>query len=437
MGATDDRPRILFLCTGNSCRSQMAEGWARHLRPGRLEPFSAGTDPGTLDARAVRAMAEAGVDIAGQRAKHVDELAGIRFDWVVTVCGHADEHCPVFPGATRVVHQGFDDPPRLAEGAADEEAALAHYRRVRDEIGRFVASLPAALAELPRGGRSAGGEDPGPQEILDTVREGYARIAAGEAGSCCGPAACCGAGASEGPSAVARALGYDPRELADLPEGADMGLSCGNPVAVAALREGETLLDLGSGGGLDVFVAGPRLGASGRAIGVDMTPEMLRKARAGVASYRARTGLDNVEFRLGEIEHLPVADASVDVVVSNCVLNLSPDKAQAWREIARVLRPGGRVAVSDMALRRPLPDALRQGAEALVGCIAGAITVAETARLVAAAGLGDVELIEQDAHLDAMVAGNDPLQRELAAALPAGARLGDYVTSLEVRAVKP
>jgi len=139
------RRRILFLCTGNACRSQMAEGWARHLRPDTLEPHSAGIDPHGLDSRAIRVMAEAGVDISGQRSKHVDELAGTGFDWVITLCDSAAETCPVFPGGGRRLHRGFEDPPALARGAASEEQALAAYRRVRDAIRGFVESLPEAL----------------------------------------------------------------------------------------------------------------------------------------------------------------------------------------------------------------------------------------------------------------------------------------------------
>ena len=140
------KPRVLFLCTGNSCRSQMAEGFARALRGGSIEPRSAGLEARGLDPRAVRVMREAGVDIAAQRSKTVDEVLGERFDWVVTVCGHAHETCPVFPGGARVLHRGFDDPPRLAGGARSEEEALAHYRRVRDEIRAFIESLPEGLA---------------------------------------------------------------------------------------------------------------------------------------------------------------------------------------------------------------------------------------------------------------------------------------------------
>ncbi len=206
------------------------------------------------------------------------------------------------------------------------------------------------------------------EAVRNAVRDGYAKIAKADS-SCCSGVSCCGSNPQDS-AELAKYVGYSAEELSALPEGANMGLSCGNPTALAALKPGEVVLDLGSGGGFDVFIAGRKVGATGRAIGVDMTPEMLGKARKNIAAYRERSGLDNVEFRLGEIEHLPVADASVDVVISNCVINLSPDKPQVWREIARVLKPGGRVAVSDLALLRPLPDAVRGMVEALVGCIA-------------------------------------------------------------------
>jgi SAM-dependent methyltransferase len=202
------------------------------------------------------------------------------------------------------------------------------------------------------------------------------------------------------------------------------------------LRAGEVVLDLGSGGGFDCFIAGPKVGATGRVIGVDMTPEMLAKARRNVAAYRKQSGLDNVEFRLGEIEHLPVADASIDVVISNCVLNLSPDKPQVWREIARVLRPGGRVAVSDLGLLKPLPQGVRDRVEALVGCIAGAVLVEETRRLATEAGLEDIVLTPKAGYLDALTELNDPLYQKIAAALPRGAKLSDFIISLDVQALK-
>jgi arsenate reductase len=149
--ASSRKLRILFLCTGNSCRSQMAEGWARHLSGDRLEPHSAGIEPRGLDARAVKVMAEAGVEISAQRSKHVDELMGRHFDYVITICGHAHEHCPTFPGDTKLLHVPFDDPPALARSAASEAEALAHYRRVREEIRAFVEGLPEALVRCRRG----------------------------------------------------------------------------------------------------------------------------------------------------------------------------------------------------------------------------------------------------------------------------------------------
>ena len=268
-------------------------------------------------------------------------------------------------------------------------------------------------------------------EVREKVREGYATIARGAAvasgGGCCG--------ASElTPGDLAHAIGYTDAELAAAPDGANMGLSCGNPTAIASLRAGEVVLDLGSGGGFDCFVAGPKVGATGRVIGVDMTPEMLSKARRNLPAYRERTGLDNVEFRLGEIEALPVADASVDVVISNCVLNLSPDKASVWREIARVLKPGGRVAVSDLALVRPLPDAIKDDVEALVGCVAGAVLVDETRAMMRAAGFVEVTLTAKPAYIDAMTSWEDPLYQRIVAQLPAGAKTSDYITSLDVAA---
>ncbi|MBI5689019.1 MAG: arsenite efflux transporter metallochaperone ArsD [Verrucomicrobia bacterium] len=274
------------------------------------------------------------------------------------------------------------------------------------------------------------------ETVRQKVREGYGRIAAAE-GSCCGSSSsCCGSPAGTA-AELAQQVGYTPEELAALPEGANLGLSCGNPNALAALRPGEVVLDLGAGGGFDVFIAGRKVGAAGRVIGVDMTAEMVARARKNAIGYRERSGLDNVEFRLGEIEHLPVADASVDVVISNCVINLSPDKPQVWREVARVLKPGGRVAVSDLALRQPLPSAIRESVEALVGCIAGAVLVTETERLAREAGLAGIQLKAKSNYLDSMVDGQDPLYQKIIEQLPAGTKPGDYITSLEVTAVKP
>lgn len=280
------------------------------------------------------------------------------------------------------------------------------------------------------------------------MREGYARIATAGSwsalqqpaagSSCCTPTSgggCCGP-TSFTPDELAHAIGYSAAELAVAPEGANMGLSCGNPTAIASLKPGEVVLDLGAGGGFDCFIAGSKVGATGRVIGVDMTPEMISKARRNMATYTEQTGLANVEFRLGEIEHLPLADASVDVVISNCVLNLSPDKPAAWREIARVLKPGGRVAVSDLALLRPLPEALRTDLEALVGCVAGAVSVSEMRSLAESVGLGSIELRPKPEYVDALTDWNDPLYQRIMQALPAGTRPSTFVVSLDVTARK-
>ena len=264
------------------------------------------------------------------------------------------------------------------------------------------------------------------EAVRAAVRAGYGAIAQ-KGGSCCGAGCDCG-----GSGSVATQIGYSNKELQALPAGADMGLSCGNPTAIAALKPGEVVLDLGSGGGFDVFIAGRKVGKRGRVIGVDMTPEMIAKARRNIPA----SGLKNVEFRLGEIEHLPVADASVDVVISNCVINLSPDKPQVWREIARVLRPGGRVAVSDLALLKPLPAKVTKMVEALVGCVAGAAQVKDLRRMLRAAGFVDIRLTAKPGYIKAMTGFNDPLYRKIARHLPRGTTPADYITSLEVTAHK-
>lgn len=282
---------------------------------------------------------------------------------------------------------------------------------------------------------------PDSETVRQTVRAGYSQIASGHnprrASSCCGTTPSSGGCGSVDAAKLAQQVGYSSEELAALPEGANLGLSCGNPNALAALQPGEVIVDLGSGGGFDIFIAGKKVGPNGRAIGIDMTAEMLAKARQNAVTYRQTTGLDNVEFRLGEIEHLPVADNSVDVVISNCVINLSPEKPQVWGEIARVLKPGGRVAVSDLALLQPLPTAVREMIEALVGCVAGAVLVTDTERMASAAGLQDIALNRKSSYIDSMVDGQDPLYQKIMAQLPAGSRPGDYITSLEITARKP
>lgn len=204
----------------------------------------------------------------------------------------------------------------------------------------------------------------------------------------------------EGVRAVAEAFGYTAEELAAIPAGANMGLSCGNPLATASLREGEVVVDLGSGGGLDVFLAARKVGAKGRAIGIDMTPEMIELARRN-ASKLEDGAPSNVEFRQASIDDLPLEDASVDCVISNCVINLAPDKRAVFREIARVLKPGGRLAASDIALKRELPTELSADMLAYVGCIAGAISVEDYRQWLVEAGFSEVAVIDSGADLNA------------------------------------
>ena len=222
--------------------------------------------------------------------------------------------------------------------------------------------------------------------ITDTVRSKYGAVADSTL-----------SGRDQGVRAVAQAFGYSADELASIPAGANMGLSCGNPTATASLRPGEVVVDLGSGGGLDVFLAARKVGPTGKAIGIDMTPEMIERARRNAAEAK----LANVEFHQSTIDRLPLPDDSVDCIISNCVINLAPDKAAVFREMFRVLKPGGRVAVSDIALKQALPQDLARDVMAYVGCIAGAIRIPEFERGLAAAGFGGVHVVDAGADLNA------------------------------------
>lgn len=220
------------------------------------------------------------------------------------------------------------------------------------------------------------------EDIHKQVRTAYGQVAR-QGGCGCGTG-CCGTGMTA--ESMSLGVGYSEEDLTQAPEGANLGLGCGNPVALASLREGEIVLDLGSGAGFDSFLAAERVGPTGRVIGVDMTPDMLDKARENAK----QSGRTNVEFRLGEIEHLPVADTSVDVVISNCVINLSPDKPQVFREAFRVLRPGGRLMVSDIVLTAPLPAQIRDSAPLYNSCVAGALLKTEYLGHIAGAGFTEV-----------------------------------------------
>ena len=270
-------------------------------------------------------------------------------------------------------------------------------------------------------------------EIRKSVREGYARVAR-TSGSCCGPTkGCCGTSA---PEAVSRAVGYSDEELAALPEGANLGLGCGTPVAVASLRPGETVLDLGSGAGIDCFLAAQKVGPTGRVIGVDMTPEMLEKARQNAG----KVGAANVEFRLGEIEHLPVSDNSVDAVISNCVINLSPDKPQVFRDAFRVLKPGGRLMVSDLALTAELPALVRNSVAAYIGCVAGALLKTQYLAGVSGAGFTDVRVVSEEQYPVDVLAGDPRAGQVLADSGLSREELlaaAQSVVSIKVMARKP
>jgi SAM-dependent methyltransferase len=234
------------------------------------------------------------------------------------------------------------------------------------------------------------------EDIRHAVRDSYAAVATGQAAGGGAASGCCGgAGAA---AAASKALGYSESDVAAVPEGANMGLGCGNPTALASLRAGEVVLDLGAGGGFDCFLAAQRVGPSGHVIGVDMTPEMVEKARRN----KDKVGAGNVDFRLGEIEHLPVADASVDVIISNCVVNLSPDKRAVFAEAFRVLRPGGRLAISDMVAYRPLPEALAQNLRMISGCVGGAATIDQIRGWLGEAGFADIAVDVDESVADAV-----------------------------------
>jgi SAM-dependent methyltransferase len=273
-------------------------------------------------------------------------------------------------------------------------------------------------------------------DIKEVVREKYGGLASGPKGE-----------SSEPARRVAEAFGYSAEELASIPAGANLGVSCGNPTAMASLKPGEVVVDLGSGGGLDVFLAARQVGPAGKSIGIDMTEEMIQRAR----SNAAKTDLTNVEFHLAEIESMPLPNDSVDCVISNCVLNLVPDKAKAFAEIFRVLKPGGRLAVSDLALKQDLPPELTADFDAYVGCVAGAILISDYEVALNAAGFDAVQIIDsgQDLNVYAKLddssgccqpsgcCGPEPSLHQGLAELLRKFDINQYVASVRVFAVKP
>ena len=277
--------------------------------------------------------------------------------------------------------------------------------------------------------------------IRQVVRERYGKIATAgsgftgiiSSGSCCGEsgaaagknsaASCCSGGSDVTSEQMSTLMGYSKQDLATAPEGANMGLGCGNPVALASLQTGETVVDLGSGGGFDCFLAAKQVGESGKVIGVDMTPDMLSKARANAEKMQA----ENVEFRLGEIEHLPVADNSADIIMSNCVINLSPDKQKVYRDAFRILKPGGRLAISDIVAIAPLPEEIQQNLALVSACVGGAATIDDTRDMLAQVGFENIKITPKDES------------RELISEWTPGAskNAGDYVVSAHIEATKP
>ncbi len=277
--------------------------------------------------------------------------------------------------------------------------------------------------------RTTGSDDA--EATRAALRDRYGRIAGNGA---------TGSGEGGAAAALSERIGYSSAEIGAVPEGANLGLGCGNPTALAQLRAGDTVLDLGSGAGFDAFLAARAVGPEGRVLGVDMTPEMIAKAQENAR----KAGVSNTEFRLGAIEELPVEDASIDVVISNCVINLSPDKPRVFREAFRVLKPGGRLLVSDIVLHSPLPERVRASVEAYVGCVAGAALRHDYLRAIADAGFLDVEVVKET-DASALLATScactpDPLLADVIAAVggaDAARRLAASVASITVSAAKP
>ena len=272
------------------------------------------------------------------------------------------------------------------------------------------------------------------EDIKKVVRESYAQVARRESSCCAPPNSCCGA--TNVAKDIGKKIGYTDVEIDSVPEGANLGLGCGNPVALASLKEGEIVLDLGSGAGFDCFLVANKVGKTSKVIGVDMTPDMIEKARDNAR----KSNYKNVEFRLGEIENLPVADNYVDIIISNCVINLSPDKERVFKEAFRVLKPGGRLMVADIVLLNELPDSIRNSVAAYIGCLSGAIMRDEYIEAVRSAGFKEVSIIEETSFpVDCMT--NDPTAQALVndLGIPQAelGKLSSSVRSIKLYGVKP
>ncbi len=272
------------------------------------------------------------------------------------------------------------------------------------------------------------------EETRKFVREGYAKIATQSSSCCASSNSCCGGNSIA--EEISKAIGYTQEEMTDVPDGANLGLGCGNPVALASLCEGEIVIDLGSGAGFDCFLAANKVGEKGKVIGVDMTPEMIEKARENAV----KGDYTNVEFRLGEIEHLPVADNSANVIISNCVINLSPDKEQVFKDGFRALKPGGRMMISDIVLLKELPDSIRSSIEAYIGCVSGAMLREEYIETIKDAGFENVSVVE-GALFPVDCIASDPTVQAIAENPAISADdlqiIGESIMSVKIEAVKP
>jgi arsenite methyltransferase len=272
------------------------------------------------------------------------------------------------------------------------------------------------------------------EEVRKTVRQGYAQVAK-SGSSCCAPQSSCGC-SSNVATDLSKRIGYSDQDIESVPDGANLGLGCGNPIALASLKKGEVVLDLGSGAGFDCFLAANIVGKTGKVIGVDMTPEMIERARENAR----RGGYQNVEFRLSEIESLPTGDNSIDVIISNCVINLSPEKDRVFREAFRVLKPGGRLMVSDIVLLNELPDSIKKSVAAYIGCVAGASKKDDYLKDIKAAGFKEVAVVAETSFPSGQPV-TDPIIMALANDFGISKadlkKLGSSIKSIKVQATKP
>ncbi|MDD5686596.1 MAG: arsenite methyltransferase [Elusimicrobia bacterium] len=272
------------------------------------------------------------------------------------------------------------------------------------------------------------------KEIKKAVREGYAKVAKQSSSCCSSECSCCGSAVNA--ESISKRIGYTEEELISVPEGANLGLGCGNPTSLASLKEGETVVDLGSGPGFDCFLAAQKVGKKGKVIGIDMTPEMIKKAKENAK----KGNYQNVDFRLGEIENLPVDDISVDIIMSNCVINLSPDKDKVFKEAFRVLKPGGRIMVSDIVLLKELPELVKESVEAHIGCLAGAMLKPDYINTIESVGFQKVKIMDETTFpIEFML--NDPNVQTIIKNLNLSKEeiktLSDSAASIKVSGIKP